>query len=319
MYNKYRGVYASYIEQQVAFKKALGFKYVTEQYIYYTFDLFTIKRGETSVGITRDMADAWLKLKPNESESYKHMRCTCLNQLASFLCKIGIPSYIPQVPPKKSDFVPYIFSRNEIAAIFDACDNIGIKRDQKNSSVIMVPALFRFLYGTGLRISEALSLKNKDVNLDDRFVIIKKSKNGKERLVPLSESLSLVCKEYVKCRDLVVVKTSKEDNFFVSIKGTSCTQASVRGWFKIILWKGGISRNDHGPRVHDLRHTFSVHSLAMMAEAGVDLYCSLPVLSTYLGHQSLEATDKYVRLTAEIYPALLRDVDTICLNVFPKN
>lgn len=56
----------------------------------------------------------------------------------------------------------------------------------------------------------------------------------------------------------------------------------------------------------------------MMAEAGSDLYYSLPVLSTYLGHQSLEATNAYVRLTAEMYPGLLKDVDLICLNVFPK-
>ena len=71
-------------------------------------------------------------------------------------------------------------------------------------------------------------------------------------------------------------------------------------------------------RLDFLRHTFSVHSLAMMAESGVDLYCSLPILSTYLGHQSLEATNGYVRLTSEMYPGLLRDADMVCLNVFPN-
>jgi hypothetical protein len=55
-----------------------------------------------------------------------------------------------------------------------------------------------------------------------------------------------------------------------------------------------------------------------MAESGMDMYCSLPILSTYLGHQSLQATNSYVRLTAETYPELLKDVDTFCLNVFPK-
>ena len=55
-----------------------------------------------------------------------------------------------------------------------------------------------------------------------------------------------------------------------------------------------------------------------MAESGVDLYTSLPILSTYLGHQSLGATNGYVRLTATMYPDLLKDVDMICLNVFPN-
>jgi integrase len=57
--------------------------------------------------------------------------------------------------------------------------------------------------------------------------------------------------------------------------------------------------------VHDLRHTFAVHSLVKMAKSGLDLYYSLPLLSTFLGHRSLSATDQYVRLTAEMYPDLL--------------
>ena len=55
-----------------------------------------------------------------------------------------------------------------------------------------------------------------------------------------------------------------------------------------------------------------------MADAGIDLYASLHILSTYLGHQSLESTNHYVRLTANMYPDLIKDVDVICLDVFPK-
>ena len=70
--------------------------------------------------------------------------------------------------------------------------------------------------------------------------------------------------------------------------------------------------------MHDLRHTFAVTALAVMAEAGIDLYASLPILSAYLGHQSLDATNYYVRLTANMYPSLIKDVDMIYLDVFPK-
>ena len=49
-----------------------------------------------------------------------------------------------------------------------------------------------------------------------------------------------------------------------------------------------------------------------------DLYCALPILSTYLGHKSYQATNNYVRLTEDIYPNLLEKVDAICFNVFPK-
>ena len=61
-----------------------------------------------------------------------------------------------------------------------------------------------------------------------------------------------------------------------------------------------------------------IFSLAKMAEEGMDLYCSLPILSTYLGHQSLRATNNYVRLTSEMYPELIRKIDIIGFDIFPK-
>ncbi|MEO9004814.1 MAG: tyrosine-type recombinase/integrase [Ginsengibacter sp.] len=186
-----------------------------------------------------------------------------------------------------------------------------------DTAIIILPALLRLLYGTGLRISEALSLKNKDINLDDNYLIVRDSKNGKERMTPISASLSEVFKEYVKYRNLMpLVQT--DDSFFITLSGKNCNRDHVSKWFRKILCSAGISRNDHGPRLHDLRHTFSVHTLAMMSESGIDLYYSLPILSTYLGHQSLEATNGYVRLTSEMYPGLLKEVDLICLNVFPN-
>lgn len=55
-----------------------------------------------------------------------------------------------------------------------------------------------------------------------------------------------------------------------------------------------------------------------MADTGVDLYASLPILSNYLGHQSIGATNHYVRLTAHMYPSLINDINITSLNVFPK-
>lgn len=318
MSKQFLGIYASYIKQYIAFKRGLGFKYETAEIIYSIFDRFTIERGETVVGITKELADGWNRKKPNESDSYRYHRAVCLNQLSSFLCKTGIHSYIPQLPPNKNSFTPYIFSQDEITAIFESCDEVRTKKKVMNSTIIILPALFRLLYGTGLRISEALALQNKDVNLDENYLVVRDCKNGKEHMIPISDSLSNVCKEYLKYRNLLPFSLSENDYFFVSLTGKACKRDTVHNWFQKILWKASISRNDHGPRLHDLRHTFSVHSLAMMAESGVDLYCSLPILSTYLGHQSLESTNSYVRLTSEIYPGLLKDVDMICLNVFPN-
>lgn len=187
-----------------------------------------------------------------------------------------------------------------------------------NSCLICMPALIRLLYSTGVRIGEALALKDEDVNLEENYLRVKDSKNGKERIIPISTSLVSVCKEYRNYRDHLPIKDSP-GNFFISANGNKCGQG-VGSWFKKCLSEAGIhyTGRNHGPRVHDLRHTFAVTSLASMAEAGVDLYASLPILSNYLGHGSIGATNHYVRLTANMYPDLIKEVNMTCLNVFPK-
>jgi integrase/recombinase XerD len=124
------GIYAPYIKQYIDFKKSLGFKYDTEAKVFLFFDRFTVRRGEKFVGITRDLAVDWCNLNPNESSSYKYHRCVCLNQLASYLCKIGFQSYIMQLPPNKNTFTPYIFSRKQVADLFEACDNVTGKKKE---------------------------------------------------------------------------------------------------------------------------------------------------------------------------------------------
>ena len=314
------GIYAPYIKDFIALKRGLGFKYDTESFIYSIFDRFTIQRGERTVGITRELANEWCKKNKNESDSYRKHRAICLSQLSSYLSQTGIRSYIPQIPVLHSTFTPYIFSKNEVMALFNAADQLRAKRRSMKTILFSIPVLLRFLYATGVRISEALYLKNKDIYLDDNYFILRDSKNGKERMIPISQSLAVVCREYVANRNKLPLNQPRNEYFFISANGSVVKRDAVYRNFRKILKSAGIDfLGEHrGPRIHDLRHTFSVHSLSMMTESGIDLYCSLPILSTYLGHQSLQATNSYVRLTAEIYPELLKDVDNICLNVFPK-
>jgi integrase/recombinase XerD len=318
--NKFWGIYAPYISQFIDLKRDLGFKYTAEEYIYRRFDQFTIKRGETEVGISKELADKWCDRWNNESDSYRFHRYLCLSQLSSYLCRLGIRSYIPRSPRNKSTFTPHIFSKEEMTAIFNAADALVTPRRIMNSIIFIVPTMLRLLYGTGLRVGEALSLQNKDVNLVENYIIVKDSKNGKQRMIPISESLSAVCQDYINHREKLSVPQSDNSPFFISLNGSVCVQHTFYRYFRMVLKAAGIPYigNCHGPRIHDLRHSFAVTSLAKMAESGVDLYTSLPVLSTYLGHQSLSSTNTYVRLTAEMYPSLLKDVDMVCLNVFPN-
>jgi integrase len=186
--------------------------------------------------------------------------------------------------------------------------------------VFFLPVLFRLLYTTGMRISEAMTLSLNDVDVKNKHLKVRDSKSGKERLIPFSESTSLALLDYLKYRKQRPVRNGI-DHFFVDPEGKIPAYGIPYKWFRKILFRTGISHGGRGagPRLHDLRHTFAVHSLQAMAEKGVDLYYSLPILSTYLGHQSLTSTDKYVRLTQEMYPSLIERVNKICPYIFPES
>lgn len=302
-------------------KKTFGFKFSTSDTILYQIDRLAEKTGETSLGITKEFAEKWSKKRLHESDSYRYNRIRILATFSSYLCDLGIQSFIPKLPPyPQSTFIPYIYSQKEIDAIFKACDELRLHQAHMHSSLFSMPVLIRLLYSTGLRISEALSLRNEDVNIDENYLRVKDSKNGKERIIPISDSLASVIKEYLQYKDKLPIRKGKSPYFFVKLNGGKCSYQSVAYWLKECQKKAGIQYTDRNqlPRIHDLRHTFAVTSLANMAESGIDMYASLPILSTYLGHQSLGATNHYVRLTANMYPDLIKDVDMICLDVFPK-
>lgn len=318
-----QSIYAPYINDLISFKRSLGFKYLEQARIFRRFDTFIIKENIKQIGITRELFEKWRDLIPEASDNYKYVRCVCLNQLAAYLSDIGILSYVSRLPRRRCSFTPYVFSKQEMSILFEVSNQLEANRKQMNSVIFSIPILLRFLYATGLRISEALSLNNEDVNLSDNFFVIKDSKNKKERLVPLSQTLSLSCKKYLRYKEKLPISISANTPFFVSLNGARYTQSEAYHWFREVLRRSNIpfigSEHKHrGPRLHDLRHTAACHALAQMAENGMDLYCSLPILSTFLGHQSLKATDMYVRLTAEMYPELIDKINLEYLTVFPN-
>ncbi len=320
----YGSIYAPYFKQFVTQKKGLGYVPLRTEWIFLEFDKFFIDNNISTLGITSQQVEQWRTTRLNDAPSTIYTKYSILSQFCRYMCRVGYDCYIPRLPlnPSKNSFTPYIFSKREIADIFQACDNMRLYDKHMSTILFFVPIIIRLLYATGLRISEAIALKNKDVDFNGRWLYVRKSKNGGERIAPMSDSLIDVLKQYLHYRDRMPILHINDANeyFFVSPEGTNCRQGSVYNWFKKALAISGIPHigNHHGPRVHDLRHTFAVHSLVQMAKSGKDLYYSLPLLSTCLGHKSLDATDKYVRLTSEMYPDLLKDEKGICAYVFPK-
>ena len=312
---EFYGVNALFLKQYIEFKRNLGYDF-KKTYTFSMFDQFTIDNGVETVGLTRDLAGKWALNRPNEADVTRYKRVNDITNFSIYLNHLGYHSYIPkQLKAYQTTFTPYIFSHEELKTFFQACDTIEV---HGNTTIkYILPIIFRVIYGCGLRANEALSLKCADVNLYERYIIVRESKNGCDRMIPLSESLANICSLY---KNRYIFNHFNESYFFAQKNMQKYAVSTLYKWFRKILWNASISHGGKniGPRVHDLRHSFSVHSLEFMSRSGLDLYYSLPILSSYLGHKSLEATDKYVRLTSEMYPELLQQVDNICAYVFPE-
>lgn len=316
----FNSIYAAHIERYIEYKHNLGFTLRDVEYVFIQFDRLVVQRGEKTIGITKDLSDAWCVKRPNESDGTRYTRVSNLSLFARYLCSMGYDSYVPEIPRFKTSFIPYIFTKDEIGRLLAASDNYKETKIKQDSPSLMIPALFRVLYGTGLRIGEAIELLDKDVHVDERHVIVRQSKNGTERIVPLSESVSYACAQYRTIRSTKIRSKKECELFFVKNNNTHCSQGAAYKAFRDALRLAGIPHGGKGsgPRLHDLRHTFACHSLAQMIETGIDLYQAMPLLSTYLGHRTVESTEKYVRLTAEMHPGLLKDVESVCEFVFPR-
>lgn len=297
------GPFAPLCELYVAQKRAAGLQYEQQAKLLRMFDNFCKGHNIQNYTITEEIAMAWCKLRPNEKEVSRHSRVSEMQRFSVFLTKQGYPSYLMAALPKKGELhTPYIFSKEEIQRIFQRLDTL----ERTNVAPIrhlVFPLLIRMLYGCGLRISEALALMKGDVDTPKGIIHIRRSKNDRERIVPMSVSLTDACRHYA----LEVHAGSADDMpFFYTKARAGYSQSAITKQFRGFLWDVGIPYRgkDFGPRVHDLRHTFICHNVQQWTEQGTPIQHMLPILSKYVGHTSISATQWYLRLTSEIYPHL---------------
>jgi len=292
------GIFKQLFLDFLDYKRGFGIKYDDSA----TYALRVINRQLNKYNLsqpilTKPMIEELIEKRPDEAYSTQNRRITYLRQFALFLCHKGIDAYVyPErsIRNECSTFVPYIFCQEEISAIFKEADNLPHLNNYPRYHMIY-PVLLRMLYGCGLRISEALSLRLSDVDLINGTLFIENSKRCKSRVVPMSTSLQQVCSDYVK---KMFPGTSGEEYFFPAPRGGKYNRGSVRVTILRIYECAGIKKLPNGlyPRVHDLRHTQAIYALEKMLAEGMDLYCSIPILSAYLGHQGIRDTEKYLRL-----------------------
>lgn len=156
-----------------------------------------LANGEPLDHASKSAVECWNEKDINETPRNHYYRATEIRRFMQYLGKAGIDAYVDRdIRRVQSSFVPYIFSHSEIVRLFAAADGLPYTPISPQRVYVM-SLLFRMLYGCGLRISEALNLVMADVDLDQGILYIRNSKFGKERLVPMSESLTFRCFQYV--------------------------------------------------------------------------------------------------------------------------
>lgn len=297
----FRSGMAEQMESFIEYKEASGFQRRSFLKRLQAFDHFCEERGITDISFTEEDASVWAEKRPTEAVTTHYSRVNFAKNFLIYLGRKGFNVFVPHdVKSIPTDFQPHIFTDDEVARYFRAVDTyIPDKGNKKN--LIQLPVLFRILYCCGTRINETLGIRKKDVDLENGIIALYETKNDCARYIVLSEELANLLRQYA---DKVFYAIEENGYIFTTANGKRLSGDSIYDFHRKFLNAAGIPYigNGNGPRIHDWRHTFAVRSFKKLVDSGVDLYVALPILSTYLGHKTIFATEKYLRLTVSIYP-----------------
>lgn len=306
------------ISEFIAEKRALGYRYVSEVDWLRLFDRHLVAVGHTGSDLPRGVVQGWIAKRPHESCKTHSSRVCVLRQFSRFLLRQGRDAYVPEThrgPVHRNNFKPWIFTRAQMKNLLTAVDGLG-QNCQAPLRHLVMPELFRVLYGCGLRCGEAVRLTVHDVDLSDGVLMVREGKFRQDRIVPMAPGLVDRLRVYATALGI----RSSDSAFFPAPHGGEYSTSRIYDIFRQLLRAIGISHGGPGvgPRLHDLRATFAVHRVEAWYREGADLGARLPILSAYMGHLSLSGTQKYLRLTLAIFPHLARHFEQTYGHLLPR-
>ncbi len=208
-------------------------------------------------------------------------RISTLKNFYIFLESEGIKTDIIKevLTPKANKYLPEYLTIEEVNDLFSSFKNDTFEE-------IRDYAILEMIYSCGLRISELIELKLKDINAQEKVVKIV-GKGFKEREVPIRDEALIALNEYLKYvkKNMIVVD---KNIIFLNKHGNKLTRQYVWQMIKKRAKKAGITK-DISP--HTLRHSFATHLLSKG--------CDLKVVQKLLGHENIETTQIYTHVAEE--------------------
>jgi site-specific recombinase XerD len=289
------------LENFVAYRRALGYSYHRAAATLKSFDRYVSVHADSKSTLPlADLLRGWLSRCSGRKPVSVAMDLGTLRQFFRYRRRLDADAFVPgrEWAPQAahSDFVPYVFSVDQIRGLLDEAGRLRYDRHARP----VIRLLILILYCTGLRFGEAIRLEIQDVDLHEHLFYVRESK-GRTRWVPFRADLARELRDYRRQRDRVASAAPhapllvRPDGKAFSVQGAS---GIVRGMLRRLGLKPVCGRI--GPRPYDLRHTFAVHRLVSWHRAGVDVHARFPWLSAYLGHDDIMGTEVYLHATPEL-------------------
>lgn len=300
----------------VASRRAGGSPYDSQATLLSYFDRFLCQENFNGQCPTRDLIQRYSVTMGHLHPNTRRNRISVLRQFCLYLRQFELNCYVPErtIPVKQvRSRIPHIFTEHEMKDVLRASRHLTPVGSFRPKTYY---TLFGLLYSTGLRIGEAIRLNLADVKINRRLLYIDKSKFRKSRWVPMSPSTSQELERFIQER-IRFAAAAPSAPVFVNLKGNRLYYQGAHLAFSQILSRCGLRgcKGTHGPRIHDLRHSYACSRLLAWYRQGKDVQALLPVLATYLGHKDITSTQVYLRATAE----LLEEANQRFLNNFREN
>ena len=209
-----------------------------------------------------------------------------------------LPANTPKPPLA---FIPYVYTVDELKRLVAATDTL--QTPLAPLLALTMRNLLLLLYGTGMRIAEALALTLQDIDLQNHVLTVRNTKFFKTRLVPIGPRLASALTDYRSHRYQLPLPQSEASAFLATRTGGHFDYTYVNKLFTRLRKVAEIQREApprYQPRIHDIRHTAAIHRVIAWYRAGLDVQRLLPQLATYLGHVDVASTQRYLSMTPEL-------------------
>ena len=284
------------LQEYLQLRRALGHKLEREGRLLPQFLSFLEHSGATS--ITSSLALHWAMAPGDASPHWWTARLGEVRVFARYMAardphtEIPPPELLPAIRSRR--VVPYVYSDAEVQALMrTACTFEGVK-------AATYTTLLGLLAVTGMRVGEVIALDRSDVDWRARLLVIRNSKFGKSRELPLDPTTIQALRAYGRARDRSLPRP-RSPALLLSLAGTRLLYKNVQRGFSQLLCQIELPpRLPRQPRLHDLRHTFATKTLVRWYQEGRDVQAHLPLLSTYLGHVNPSQTYWYLTATPEL-------------------